>query len=214
LEDEDVIFLQEVKGRVGHVGKGLAVRRNSISVTMEKNRMKFRLIDGAVNLGKKTDTVPHGDLILRFLIMPLEIAQAIHGRGGIGIGIIQFPRFRPDNFYLCSLIDDTKLGGAALLVFEKLKLIGSLFWIDDREFQLRSLDRIPFRRFSISGCQVSKRAVLEIKLNDPRPRSKLKLIDALDFGVFFGDVVRPDLLKGTSLKKGKNKQDADKPAEK
>jgi len=126
--------------------------------------------------------------------MPLEIAQAIHGRGGIGIGIIQFPRFRPNDFYLCLLIDQTKLGVAALLVFEKLKLIGSLFWIDDREFQLRSPDRIPFRRFGVSSCYVTKRAVLEIKLNDPRPLSELKFIDAFDFRIFFGDIVLSDLL--------------------
>jgi hypothetical protein len=61
---------------------------------------------------------------------------------------------------------------------------------------------------------VSKGAILEVKLNDPRPLSELKLIDAFDFGILFGDVIWADLLKGASLKKGKNKQDAQEPAEK
>jgi hypothetical protein len=61
---------------------------------------------------------------------------------------------------------------------------------------------------------MTKRAVLEIELKNPRPLSELKLIDTLDFGIFFGNVVRPDLLKRAGLKKGKNKQDAYEPADK
>jgi hypothetical protein len=170
--------------------------------------MGLGLIDGAVDLGEETNAVPHGDLMLGFPVMPLEIAETIAGRGGIGLGVVQVGLFEGGHVHFRRLVDDMEFGVEAPLVFGELKMKRSLFLGNRREFQLLPFDRIPFRERPVADLDGPKDPVFEINLHEDggRRAGERQLIDARDFRMFRGRIGRPDLERRGALKKGQDEQ--------
>ena len=180
----------------GHVLEGLAVRRDPVGRPEKNDGMELGAVDRAVDLGEETDAVPHGDPMLGFPVMPLEIALAVAGRGGIGLGVVQVRFFKARRVHLRRLVDDPESRVAPLLVFRENEMKGPLFLGNLGEFQLFPFDRVPRRRFGFAGLDGPERSVLEIHLEDERPLSGHgQLVDARDLGVLDRDIVRPVLQK-------------------